>query len=438
MNSVDNGVVDMTLDSSGNITTLDIAGVATPFAQLRRLNGSNGDFDLTFGTNGQFLVTGVHAPTRLAVQSDGKSLVTGTLNNPDGIEAVARLGPPPAIFLASNGTLTITGTAGADTISVSLVQSGTKISAFLNGASQSFDAARVLRVDISTGAGNDSITVSPDLTSTGGQPSTIDAGAGTDTVQLGNVPAAVAASGFLTVRAGNGGQTVQDTAGRLDLVLGDGNNVVQAGPQADTLVTGAGDDQIVAGAGNDSVDAGDGNNAVRGGDGTDTLTGGSGVDVLAGNGGADTLLGGAGNDVLYGGTNPVGAAPDFDANDAGDSLYGGDGDDLLFGGGGKDSASGGAQKDLIYGGAGADLLAGNGGKDKMSGDGGNDRLYGGASRDQMVGGAANDRLFGQGGNDALFSGSGTDALNGGPGFDYLAGKPGDTHDDDSRDTLVGF
>ncbi|MGZ8600807.1 MAG: calcium-binding protein [Actinomycetota bacterium] len=53
------------------------------------------------------------------------------------------------------------------------------------------------------------------------------------------------------------------------------------------------------------------------------------------------------------------------------------GDDVLLGGSGRDSLSGGAGGDRIIGNAGDDLLSGNDGPDDLRGGSGNDRVFGG-------------------------------------------------------------
>ncbi len=111
------------------------------------------------------------------------------------------------------------------------------------------------------------------------------------------------------------------------------------------------DDLILAGSGNDTVIAGDGDDEVYGGYGFDTIYGGTGDDVLyeGSTGGAQgTLYGGEGNDTLYTGT-----------GDANDELYGGaDNDTLIDQGNGSanDTLAGGDGDDTVVAGLGDDTI----------------------------------------------------------------------------------
>ncbi|WP_198160105.1 calcium-binding protein [Photobacterium sp. J15] len=130
----------------------------------------------------------------------------------------------------------------------------------------------------------------------------------------------------------------------------EGDNDIQGGGFAETIVVGSGndkirseggDDVIDSGAGNDTVDAGSGNDVVDGGlgadvlhgqDGNDTLRGGEGDDTLTVNGrGSNTLEGGAGDDTLK-----VNRSTNYSyqrdvARNASNTLRGGAGNDRLEG-----------------------------------------------------------------------------------------------------------
>jgi Ca2+-binding RTX toxin-like protein len=93
----------------------------------------------------------------------------------------------------------------------------------------------------------------------------------------------------------------------------------------------------------------------------DNLTGGSGDDRLEGRGGDDTLSGGSGDDELKGGNGD-------------DMLSGGSGDDLLKGGEGDDALGGGSGDDRLDGGDGDDVLTGGGGDDVFVFSDGDDRV----------------------------------------------------------------
>lgn len=96
------------------------------------------------------------------------------------------------------------------------------------------------------------------------------------------------------------------------------------------------------------------------------------------------------------------------------------------------SADGGAGADILDGSGGNDLLRGMDGDDRLFGGYGNDQLEGGLGADTLEGGFGDDILLGGQGNDTLFDyNSGNDQLFGGDGDDSLevgrtAREPGGT------------
>ena len=162
--------------------------------------------------------------------------------------------------------------------------------------------------------------------------------------------------------------------------VGDGDDILNGGNQADALQGGIGNDTLNGGTGVDALDGGEGedtlngdigNDLLNGGLGDDTLDGGDGDDILNGDDQADALQGHLGNDTLNGGTGV-------------DALDGGEGDDIL---------NGGYQADTLQGGIGNDTLIGGSGSDSMAGGSGNDTLNGGTGADTMQGGIGNDTYF---------------------------------------------
>jgi hypothetical protein len=101
------------------------------------------------------------------------------------------------------------------------------------------------------------------------------------------------------------------------------SNVIDEGPENDTVNSGGGADVVDSGAGNDKIDAGKGNDHVDGGRGNDTINGGAGADDVAGGAGNDRISGGAGNDTIDGGA-------------GNDTIKGGPGNDTIKGGPGND------------------------------------------------------------------------------------------------------
>ncbi len=194
---------------------------------------------------------------------------------------------PPAFATLTSGKLSILGTSGNDTISITL-SSGTYT--VTRGGSDpqtalTFTASNVTSIEVDCGDGDDTFTAGA-----GVGPVYVNGGLGND-----------------TITGGDFNDTLTGAAGR-DLIHG-----------------GGGDDRINGGTGNDVLYGDDGNDRIYGDDGGDAIYGGLGVDHLWGGDGNDWLDGGSSNDKLYG--------------EAGnDTLYGQKGNDLLDGGDGIDWA----------------------------------------------------------------------------------------------------
>ncbi len=199
-------------------------------------------------------------------------------------------------------------------------------------------------------------------------------------------------NGSINISTGAGDDTITlsgagTTAATID--GGDGNDVIAGGAGNDRIDGGAGNDRIDGGAGNDRIDGGAGNDTLNGGDGNDTLNGGDGKDTLNGGDGNDTLNGGAGNDTLNGGA-------------GNDTLNGDDGNDTLNGGAGNDRIDGGAGNDRIDGGVGDDVIDGGAGNDRIDGGVGDDVIAGGAGNDRIDGGVGDDTInLHSAGNDTI-------------------------------------
>jgi VCBS repeat-containing protein len=168
-------------------------------------------------------------------------------------------GDVPGAWLSTTGNLFVSGTAGKDTVAVSLVTrtvnkvkekhvvvklNGTVVGDFL----QTAVSGRILVRGL---GGNDKITVAAAIT--------------------------------------NG----------ADLYGGTGN---------DTLTGGAGNDRLFGEDGNDRLIGGKGNDLLDGGSGNDILSDAAGTNVLIGGSGADKLTGGSGEDLFIAGST------DLDAN----------------------------------------------------------------------------------------------------------------------------
>jgi Ca2+-binding RTX toxin-like protein len=190
-----------------------------------------------------------------------------------------------------------------------------------------------------------------------------------------------------------------------DLSLGDGDNVVAAGPGDNRIDTGDGSDVIDGGAGSDQIDTRDGDDVVQGGDGADDIGSSSGNDFLDGGPGGDRLFGGDGNDTLHGGADADELSGGADA----DTLDGGNGTDFLYGGDGADAIGGGADVDTVdftfevqsvfvsIDGVANDGFAGEG--DNVLAD--VENIIGGSADDVLGGSAVTNSIDGGPGNDAI-------------------------------------
>jgi Ca2+-binding RTX toxin-like protein/subtilisin-like proprotein convertase family protein len=148
-----------------------------------------------------------------------------------------------------------------------------------------------------------------------------------------------------------------------------------------------------------------------------TFNGGPLSDLFFGTPQADALDGLAGNDTISG----LDGADNILGNDGEDSLLGNAGNDFIDAGNGNDIVYGGKASDGILGGGGNDSLYANKGLDVVLGGDGNDIIFGGKGDDSLGGDAGDDSIFGQLGNDFLLGGSGNDAVSGDVGDDTLAG-----------------
>jgi len=181
---------------------------------------------------------------------DGQMVMTGT---------------PTVTASLSGTTLTVNGTPGADSISVS--SSDGEINVDSAGTLvQSFDASDVTSVSVLGGLGPDTISIGADVPA-----SIVIGGLGADFIEATN-----SANDIL---AGSAGKDSIDATGSS------GNDFLKGGPGPDTL----------------RIGTGTGNETLTGGLGFDSILGGSGANVLAGGPGSDTIIGGIGFETINGG-----------------------------------------------------------------------------------------------------------------------------------------
>ncbi|HID23474.1 MAG TPA: calcium-binding protein, partial [Planctomycetaceae bacterium] len=302
----------------------------------------------------------------------------------DDVLVIAGGGPS-----AGSDTVTVTGSAGDDTISLDLSADT------LTGVGPVLVLQGVEELTVQGGGGNDSMSVTElgavsgldrvDLAFAGSSTLTVTGTAGDERIEVqptgaGAGTLAEASEGPQLTYSGFGGPFTVDGGGGTDVlaVLGTdaadtvttpsatsvtiSGGTVAFGPDVERLdiLTGAGDDRITisngmaipkvidAGAGDDVVDAsaaaatdptiygGAGDDSIVGSPGPDLIFGGAGNDTISGLAGADTIYGEAGDDQITGGT-------------GGDALFGGDDADTFVWTAGDGS-------DLVEGGTGADVL----------------------------------------------------------------------------------
>jgi Ca2+-binding RTX toxin-like protein len=171
---------------------------------------------------------------RAVIEDTGVTPMAVADFNGDGLDDMYGGGPfvflanPPSAYTRPDGTLVITGTRRAD--SLSIAADGSRLTTVLNGVTYSSRQSKVARIQISTGLGSDRITIDPSvftrtLISAGGDDDTVQAGSGNDTVQ------------------GDNGDDVLDGGAGVDLL--------QGGKGDDVLTGGAGVDSIYGNRGND-------------------------------------------------------------------------------------------------------------------------------------------------------------------------------------------
>lgn len=242
------------------------------------------------------------------------------------------------------------------------------------------------RFIINTGNGDDKVEVR------------VDPATGERTVVINGGSYSVPDGMAITVRAGEGDDTITVPAGtRVNLVL----------------LGGEGDDKITGGDGNERILAGDGDDIVAGNAGADAISGGADNDTVTGGSGDDTVAGDSGND-------------NIDTGEGNDRASGGDGMDYLYGYRGRDSLHGGEGDDVVYGGGGDDTVTGGSGRDFVDGGRGDDTADGGSDDDIVSGGRGDDQVLGGSGDDTLVAGDGRDTVEGGTGEDKAYTQDEDT------------
>ena len=232
---------------------------------------------------------------------------------------------------------------------------------------------------------------------------------------------------------------------RLDVVLGDMDDVVSVSSATPVAVRGGeGNDVLLGGEGGDHLIGGPGDDLLRGGMGEDLFFAEPGADVISGGSGSvETLsleegeFGGAvgvngceveleselaTDTILYvGNRRPVRVTLDGRANDG----VTGEGDNVMedvewvVGGTRGDVLVGNDRQNFLIGWNGDDRISARGGSDLILGGRGDDWIGAGFGRDCAGGGSGDDVIRGDGGRDVLAGERGADLMLGGPDGDFL-------------------
>jgi Ca2+-binding RTX toxin-like protein len=204
----------------------------------------------------------------------------------------------------------------------------------------------------------------------------------------------------------------------LKVDLGSGDDKFTGGDGGETVSGGPGNDELTGAGGDDAIDGGDGNDKLTGGDGRDALTGGNGDDQMEGDpadrANADLIDGGPGMDRASGWVNPeveaehppISITLDNAANDG----RPGEGDDVRSIERITSNVSGtivlGDEPDIVEMWANVDN-----GASTIRTNGGNDTVTGGSRDETIDGGPGDDHLEGGFGNDTIVGGPGRDVIN---------------------------
>ena len=204
-------------------------------------------------------------------------------------------------LIGHNGLDSITGGAGSDTITgldgVDTLSGGAGSDTFVYASMAQFLSSNAVVDTITGGLGTDVVRVDAALAIT-----TNDslARAGAEILRQNHAGAASVVMDDFTklgsiqtidIAASTTNSTLNLSAmsGPVDLIGGEGN---------DLILGTSGPNNIQGGGGNDTIRGGDGPDQMLGGAGDDLLEGGSGPDLIFPDAGADTVVGGAGPDTM--------------------------------------------------------------------------------------------------------------------------------------------
>jgi Ca2+-binding RTX toxin-like protein len=333
----------------------------------------------------------------------------------DTISVAAGYGAEVVTVTVSN--ITITGPDTAIGIDLTI---GAGVTGLVLGGTAPINVTDSGTADTITGNAGDNI-----ITVTGGI-DTVDGGAGDDRLVV-DYTSSGAVTASMTTFSGTTG-TVGITAGSIEhftvltgagidtitLTTADGNNYIDTGEGASTVVVGHGDNVIVGGSDIDTLTFGDGNNTIDAGYGTigaNTIVGGSGNNTYLGSDGIDTVtLGGGDNRIVAGdGANTITVGPTFNGNNV---IIAGSGIDTITVGGGDNCI------DAGFGTAGANTITAS------STGTGNNSILGSDGIDTIVVGHGDNYIAAGDGANTITAGSGNNFITAGDGADTITAMGG--------------
>jgi len=451
------------------------------------LRGGGGNDTLNGGADGDFLYG--DAGIDNLIGGGGQDLMDGgadndTLNGGAGFDDldggggddILNGGDDGDIIRSTSGVDAIDGGAGDDSLvfnrSTSLLAFTINAGALAGTSSVTLADGTTVRniehLNITTGAGDDTLDVTSTLILTSYGPNHFNGGAGFDQLTADLSAATVAVGALLTwsnveqvnIHGGSGDDIITGGSGNDTLIGNGGADRLDGGASENYISGGAGNDILIGGAGTMLGGADDDTMTVYllstlqtytidGGDGHDrldfTFVDPTGADLTIGNNSAIvgieelTLTTGPGEDnIAFDPLDPLNPTGVFaihtnagmdrlsvDLSQVSGALtlylaelslgsaftldYSGVEEFELFAGGGYDNLTGHSNRDILHAGAGADTLRGGEGDDELYGENGDDTLYGEGGVNVLHGG---------GGDDTIYS-VGFDTVDGGDGDDLL-------------------
>jgi Ca2+-binding RTX toxin-like protein len=426
--------------------------------------GYTGTVRVTTGAGGSDIVSASASAATLAIQTSANDIDAGdTWTGGTGSSDVLRISAGTAIASALAGVtafeqITVSADAAVN-LTLADVNIAAGVNMIVNGAALittnalTFNASNETNgtVSVTGGAGADIITggglndtivgdAGNDIIDGGAGDDSVNAGSGTDTVTIngaGDIADGGTGSDTLTVTSIGSGTFVIDlsaTGDQLTTFNGAANAGLQQGFEIADLSTVNGRVTGTASASGSTITGGAAADTLTGAAGNDSLTGNAGADVLVAGAGIDTLVGGNGNDTYTITLSSVGVHDDT-VTEAGTT--GGTTDYLTVLGASPTTR---AVLDLTAAGLGNSLIetlditaltiAGA----TVTVGANATTVLGSDFVDSITGGAGADSLLGGAGGDIINAGNEADSIDGGAGDDFLKA---DSSGEDDVDVITG-